>query len=154
MDETLIKVDEVIGNFDNIEIVGLGNNQNAYVTVDYEADTVTLSLGATGQGSGKVTLGTAGNEADAQDNADLWAALTNGHGIYPDDPPEDIPGMRMTAARISDFGTVSHAKEKQVSYCYLYHLKPSKRKPAAPEKGCGEFLLERRPFNLQHIRQP
>ena len=91
VDETLIKVDEVIGNFDNIEIVGLGNNQNAYVTVDYEADTVTLSLGAAGQGSGKITLGTAGNEADAQDNADLWAALTNGHGIYPDDPVEDIP---------------------------------------------------------------
>ena len=34
---------------------------------------------------------TAGDETDAQANDDLWAALTNGHGIYPDDPVEDIP---------------------------------------------------------------
>ena len=91
VDETLIRVDEVIGNFEDIEIVGLGTNQDAFVTVDYEADTVTLSLGAAGQGSGRVTLGTAGDETDAQDNDDLWAALTNGHGIYPDDPLADIP---------------------------------------------------------------
>ncbi len=89
--DTLINVDEIIGNFGSISVVGLGSNQNAKITVDYEQDTVVLSLGAAGKGNGSISLDTAGNEADAQDNADLWAALTNGHGIYPEDRPEDIP---------------------------------------------------------------
>jgi hypothetical protein len=90
-DQVLIEVDEVIGVFKNIEVTGLGSEQNAYVTVDYDADTVTLSLGETGAGKGEVKVGIVGDESDAQNNAELWDALTNGHGTYPDDPPEDIP---------------------------------------------------------------
>ena len=59
--------------------------------MDYDADKVTLSLGAAGTGKGEVKLAAVGDEASAQGNADLWVALTNGHGIYPEDPIEDIP---------------------------------------------------------------
>jgi hypothetical protein len=87
----LIEVDEIIGSFDDLEISGLGSDQDASVLIDYANDTVELSLGAAGQGKGNVSLYTVGDEADAKANAELWAALTNGHGIYPDDLPEDIP---------------------------------------------------------------
>ncbi|MBW4710771.1 right-handed parallel beta-helix repeat-containing protein [Roseobacter sp. YSTF-M11] len=89
--ETLISADEVIGSFESLEVLGLGSDRDATITVDYENDTVSLLLSAIGEGSGKQTIRTMGNENDAQSAPELWEALTNGHGIYPDDPVEGIP---------------------------------------------------------------
>lgn len=89
--QTLIDVDEIIGNFKSLDLTGIGAKQDASIIVDYNADTVVLNLGVSGQGSGVRNLYTNGDAEDARDNADLWDALTNGHGIYPDDPPKDIP---------------------------------------------------------------
>lgn len=89
--QMLIDVDEVIGTFGEIDVVGLASNRDADVVIDYDNDTVTLNISAVGSGSGQSTISTVGNEASAQSNNDLWDALTNGHGIYPDDPAADIP---------------------------------------------------------------
>ena len=86
----LIDVDEVIGTFGSIEIDGLVD-QNAIVTINYDTDVVTLTLGEVGNGTGAVDIEIEGEMDSAQDNADLYAALTNGHGIYDDDDPADIP---------------------------------------------------------------
>ena len=87
----LISADEIIGAFGSVEIDGLDPTQNAVLTIDYETDAVTLNLGTVGVGTGAVAIEVLGDEADAAGQPDLYAALTNGHGIYPDDPPEDIP---------------------------------------------------------------
>ncbi|MGZ2260316.1 right-handed parallel beta-helix repeat-containing protein [Roseobacter sp. A03A-229] len=87
----LADVDEIIGRFDALDLSGIGTKQDASVIIDYEADTIVLNLGVSGKGSGVRNIYTNGNEDDAKGNRDLWDALTNGHGIYPDDPPKDIP---------------------------------------------------------------
>ena len=87
----LIRVDEVIGEFETATITGLAGDRDTEIVIDYENDTVTLNVTSAGGGSGQNSVRTAGDETDAQANDDLWAALTNGHGIYPDDPVEDIP---------------------------------------------------------------
>lgn len=87
----LIRVDEVIGEFATATITGLAGDRDTEIVIDYEADTVTLNVTSAGSGSGQNTVLTTGDETDAQDNVDLWDALTNGHGIYPDDPAQDIP---------------------------------------------------------------
>jgi len=89
--EILIDVDEVIGNFEDITITGLGGNQDATVTVDYSTDQVLLNLTKAGNGSGNVSVTTVGNADNAKGASELWDALTNGHGIYVDDDPADIP---------------------------------------------------------------
>lgn len=86
-EHSLIEVDELIGEFGDIDVTGLGS-RGATVTIDYEADRVLLSLSDSGGG---LQINTVGNADDAQANSDLWAALTNGHGIYAGDNPNDIP---------------------------------------------------------------
>ena len=83
---TLINVNEIIGEFGEVDVNGLGS-RNATINVDYTADRVQLVLSS---GSGNVTVNTIGDQDDAQANADLWDALTNGHGIYSDDPSSSI----------------------------------------------------------------
>ena len=85
---TLIEVDEVIGNFSDINVVGLAGNRDAELVVNYDDDTVVLNISAAGSGSGQVNNATTGNADNAAANADLWAALTEGHGIYADDTAE------------------------------------------------------------------
>ena len=87
----LIRADEVIGEFGALQIDGLNANQNAVVTVNYDSDTVTLHLGEVGNGTGAFTLEVLGAEESAEAEPDLFQALTNGHGIYSDDQPADIP---------------------------------------------------------------
>ena len=79
--ETLIEVDEMVGMFDDIELVGLARNQDATLTFDYDTDTVTLSLSAAGSGSGAINL-VAEGQSDSADIASLWEVLTDGQGVY------------------------------------------------------------------------
>ncbi|MEM9580564.1 MAG: hypothetical protein AAF891_07735, partial [Pseudomonadota bacterium] len=88
---TLIEVDELIGSFGGINVLGLGTDRDAMLEVNYDNDYVSLYLGEAGSGSGVISLETIGDETNAQDDAALWDALTNGHGLYSDDPVEDIP---------------------------------------------------------------
>jgi hypothetical protein len=83
LSHTLIDVDDLIGTFDDLNIVGLAGNRDAEVVINYDDDTVTLNVTARG-GSGQYTMRTVGDETNAQANDDLWAALNNGHGIYSD----------------------------------------------------------------------
>jgi hypothetical protein len=53
--EVLVDTDQVVGMFDDVEFIGLGANQDATLTVDYETDKVTVTLGAAGQGTGRST---------------------------------------------------------------------------------------------------
>ncbi|WP_169788559.1 right-handed parallel beta-helix repeat-containing protein, partial [Litoreibacter arenae] len=74
----LIRVDEVIGEFETATITGLAGDRDTELVIDYENDVVTLNVTAAGGGSGQNTVRSAGDETDAQANDDLWAALTNG----------------------------------------------------------------------------
>ncbi len=58
----LISVDEMIGEFSDIEIIGLAGNRNAELVVDYETDMLTLNV--TGGGNGRVDLSQIGEETD------------------------------------------------------------------------------------------
>jgi hypothetical protein len=66
-----------VGMFDDVEFIGLGANQDATLTVDYETDKVTVSLGQNGQGSGKINVATVGNMLNAAEDAEIWDALTD-----------------------------------------------------------------------------
>jgi hypothetical protein len=72
-DLMLISADEIMGDFDNVSITGLGNGRDATLLVDYVDDSVTLSLGA---GTGQVIRKTKGDQADQGDiKAELWQAM-------------------------------------------------------------------------------
>jgi hypothetical protein len=81
-EEVLVDTDQIVGMFDDVEFIGLGANQDATLTVDYESDKVTVTLGATGQGSGQINVATVGNELDAAEDAEIWDALTESQGTY------------------------------------------------------------------------
>lgn len=74
--EVLFDVDEIVGTFEQIEVFGLSNNQDAEITVDFETDQVLLTL--SDDGSGKVTYAEPGNAATDTEASSLWDALT-GH---------------------------------------------------------------------------
>jgi hypothetical protein len=38
----LVDTDQIVGMFDDVEFIGLGANQDATLTVDYETDKVTV----------------------------------------------------------------------------------------------------------------
>ncbi len=78
-DHTLIDVDGLIGNFDDIRITGLGAQQDAEIIIDYDTDSVVLSMLAPGSGSGTFSVRTTGDQEDGLIGSDLWDALTNGH---------------------------------------------------------------------------
>jgi hypothetical protein len=87
--DTLFAADEIIGNFDYIEIVGLSANQDATITFDYDSDTVSFSLTAADEGTGTAQVEIIGDMFDAEDNESIWMALTNGQGTYSEtDLPE------------------------------------------------------------------
>ena len=81
VDETLIEADEIVGMFDEINIVGMARNQDATLTFDYATDTVTLSLTQAGQGSGAINIVREGESSDV-DDASIWDVLTDGQGTY------------------------------------------------------------------------
>ncbi|MFL4468334.1 hypothetical protein ACERZ8_00050 [Tateyamaria armeniaca] len=81
-EHVLISVDELIGGFGGIELVGLAATQDAEVIIDYETDTVSLRLNAVGEGTGLTNVTTLGDENDAEASAALWEALTSGHGTF------------------------------------------------------------------------
>jgi len=81
-EEVLVDTDEVMGMFEDVEFIGLGANQDATLTVDYDSDKVTVALGAAGQGTGQINVATVGNMLNAAENAEIWDALTEGQGTY------------------------------------------------------------------------
>jgi hypothetical protein len=81
-EEVLVDTDQIVGMFDDVEFIGLGANQDATLTVDYETDKVTVASGPAGQGSGKINVATVGNMLNAAEDAEIWDALTEGQGTY------------------------------------------------------------------------
>lgn len=59
---TLVQADEILGQFDGVQIDGLGR-KDALLRIDYDKDIVTLAVSAEGTGTGQVRTVTAG-EAD------------------------------------------------------------------------------------------
>jgi hypothetical protein len=86
-EEVLVDTDQIVGMFDDVEFIGLGANQDATLTVDYETDKVTVTLGAAGQGTGKINVATVGNMLNAAEDAEIWDALTEGQGTYEEADP-------------------------------------------------------------------
>ena len=78
-EEVLVEVDEMVGMFNDVQVVGLSGNQNAQLFFDYEADTVTLKLVG---GNGGVDIFAEGDSNDADQSTELWDALTDGQGTY------------------------------------------------------------------------
>ena len=96
VDETLIEADEIVGMFDEINIVGLARNQDATLTFDYQSDTVTLSLSQAGQGSGAINIVREGESSDVDDDASIWDVLTDGQGTYEElDTSLDVNGEEL-----------------------------------------------------------
>lgn len=88
---TLIKADQIIGSFDDIQIAGLGNRQDALVRFDYVRDEVILVLGDQGKGSGMVRTSSTGDEAfinyaDSPELSSLWDALNAPAAQISDNP--------------------------------------------------------------------
>ncbi|MEM0947213.1 MAG: hypothetical protein AAGK37_07385 [Pseudomonadota bacterium] len=83
----LMDADEITGMLDTsaLSIESLGA-RNAMIYVDYDADAVRLELTS---GSGQIGVETIGDVTDRDASEDeLWAALTQGHGLQ-DDLPEN-----------------------------------------------------------------
>lgn len=80
--DTLFSADEIVGNFDTIELVGLNNDRDATISFDYDTDEVTFALTAAGDGTGEINVAFTGDMMNADDGGDLWAALTDGQGTY------------------------------------------------------------------------
>ncbi|MEL6418108.1 MAG: right-handed parallel beta-helix repeat-containing protein [Pseudomonadota bacterium] len=76
----LARVDEIIGTFGDVNVIGLGD-RDAEIVIDYEADIVTLNISA---GEGLVNVVTAGADPASAGPDELWAALTDGHGVFED----------------------------------------------------------------------
>lgn len=87
----LMDVDELVGQFDTIKIVGQAANQDAVLLVDYENDSVVLEMRAAGQGEGMLELQTLGAPQDAQKASELWDALTENHQVLDETlDPDDV----------------------------------------------------------------
>ena len=96
-DDILIDTDEIVGLFDDIEFIGLGSDQDATLVVDYDTDTVTLSLGTAGEGTGVLDVATVGDMLNAADSEEIWAVLTKGQGTYEEfdaSTPDATPGAQ------------------------------------------------------------
>ena len=89
-DSLLIDVDELLGTFDTIALIGLGDQQDAEVMIDYESDTVSLRLFADGEGTGETFLTTVGDTLTPAIARPLWDVLTDGQGTFEeaDEEPE------------------------------------------------------------------
>ena len=96
-DDILIDTDEIVGLFDDIEFIGLGSDQDATLVVDYDTDTVTLSLGTAGEGTGVLDVTTVGDMLNAANSEEIWAVLTEGQGTYEEldaSTPDATPGAQ------------------------------------------------------------
>lgn len=79
---TLISVDELTGDFDDIRITGLGTGRNAELSVDYDQDSVVLTLAG---GNGRISHRTTGTEQVADsDLADILAGTAHAAPISDD----------------------------------------------------------------------
>ena len=91
----LIDADQLLGNFDDIKITGLGDDRDALLRINYTNDSVILVLGDAGKGSGNIRTSTTG-EADfidySNDEAlqDLWDALHNDTAPVINNPTQDL----------------------------------------------------------------
>lgn len=87
---SLISVDEMIGEFTDIRVIGLAGNRDAELVVDYRSDTLTLNI--TGGGNGQLSVNQIGDQTDMDhtDASAIWAALTAGQGIEIDNLPTDV----------------------------------------------------------------
>jgi hypothetical protein len=52
------------------------------LTVDYDMDRVSVSLGNAGEGTGRMDVAPVGDMLKAADDAKIWAALTEGQSTY------------------------------------------------------------------------
>jgi hypothetical protein len=81
---TLVDVDELIGSFASTNLIGLGS-RNAEIVIDYETDSIQLTLTA---GAGATTTKFTGTESQFDDGeAALWNALTAGRTTYEEEVP-------------------------------------------------------------------
>ncbi|MBC9248501.1 right-handed parallel beta-helix repeat-containing protein [Paracoccus sp. 11-3] len=91
----LIDADQLLGNFDDIKIAGLGQNRDALLRINYTNDSVILVLGEAGKGSGNIRTSTTG-DADfidySNDGAlqDLWDALHSDSAPVINNPSQDL----------------------------------------------------------------
>ena len=86
-------MDELLGTFDTIALIGLGDQQDAEVMIDYESDTVSLRLFADGEGTGETFLTTVGDALTPAIARPLWDVLTDGQGTFEEaDEEPELPG--------------------------------------------------------------
>jgi hypothetical protein len=88
-ERVLMRVDELVGKFEELDVIGLDGNRDATVVIDYQTDTVVLRLSAAGRGTGLTEIKTVNDDMEAPDGkvaSDLWDALTADHGVLADDP--------------------------------------------------------------------
>jgi hypothetical protein len=83
--EILVDTDEVYGTFSDVEFIGLGRDQDATLTVDYDNDVVAVWLGAVGAGSGRTSVATLGNMLNAMDDGEVWDVLTEAGDTFEED---------------------------------------------------------------------
>ncbi|MGZ2260018.1 calcium-binding protein [Roseobacter sp. A03A-229] len=87
----LVELDEIIGTFGSLEVVGLGETRDLNLVIDYDADTVVLNIGTAGSGTGKYDIQVTGDASNAKDNEDLWEALTRVPAVDVEDPNAEEP---------------------------------------------------------------
>lgn len=90
MTDTLFEADEIIGNFDQIKIMGLSATQDAKIIFDYDSDTVSFSVTGTSAGSGNAEVEIIGDMFNAEGHNEIWEALTAGQPTYSETDLPDI----------------------------------------------------------------
>lgn len=84
----LINVDELSGGFETVELIGLGDQQDAELIIDYDADTVSLRLYADGDGTGATFLTTVGAASSHLVSRSPWDVLTANQGTFEENEEE------------------------------------------------------------------
>ncbi|MEP6021550.1 MAG: calcium-binding protein [Paracoccaceae bacterium] len=100
----LITVDQLVGEFQDIQVQGLPSNQDANLQIDYVNDTVTITL--TNGGSGAVTSRTITADG-VNDGTSITTDIPEDEGDAPDDDtsddtPGDVPAIENIAVTGSD----------------------------------------------------
>ena len=87
----LLAAEEITGQFENISMIGLGDAQDALLTIDYANDTVILEMLQPGQGTGALSLDIYEDDGtDATSSTELWDALTDGQPVAGSD---ELPNL-------------------------------------------------------------
>jgi hypothetical protein len=79
-EHVLVDTDQIEGMFDDVELIGLGLQQDATLTVDYDSDKITLSLSALDAGSGQINIQPVGNIMNTMDNDEIVETLSMDQG--------------------------------------------------------------------------